>query len=296
MIQIGANPIGWSNDDLRELGAGISLETCLAEARKAGFTGMELGHKFPRDASSLRPILNAHGIRLVSGWYSCRLLEQDARTELAAMRVHADLLKAMGCGFVIVAETSNAIHSKRQVPLSARPTLAKSEWRLLADRITELARFLSDDGLALAYHHHMGTVVQSEADIDRFMEKTGDEVLLLLDTGHAFWGGADPALLAQRYHSRIGHVHCKDVREEVMRRANAEDWSFLDAVIEGVFTVPGDGIIDYAPVLRQLPDYEGWLVVEAEQDPERAEPGAYAKLGFENLARFAKDAGFEIAK
>lgn len=293
MIRIGANPIGWSNDDMIEIGGDIPLERCLAEAQAAGFVGMELGNKFPRRAAELRPILERFGHKLVSGWWSTELLVRDVDAELAAARDHASLLAEMGCGVFIAAETSNAIHSNRAVPLSARPVLAKGDWAQFGERFTALAAALrAEYGLQLVYHHHMGTCVQTESEIDRFMAMTGDGVQLLLDTGHATWGGADPARLARHYRDRIGHVHCKDVREDVMWRANREDWSFLDSVLEGVYTVPGDGMIDYVRVLKELPGYSGWVVVEAEQDPEKAEPAAYARLGHANLTRFLSEAGF----
>jgi inosose dehydratase len=292
MIRIGANPIGWSNDDMLEIGGDIPLERCLAEAREAGFVGMELGNKFPRRAAQLRPILEAHGHALVGGWHSVELLKRDARAEFEAARYHAELLCAMGCSVFIAAETSNAIHGRRDLPLSARPVLARDEWREFGRRMTDLARMLADEfRLRLVYHHHMGTVVQTEAEIDRLMEVTGEAAGLLLDTGHATWGGADPARLARHYRERIFHVHCKDVREEEMWRANREDRSFLDAVLAGVYTVPGDGIVDYVGVLSQLPGYSGWIVVEAEQDPKKANPLQYAILGRENLGRFIAEAG-----
>jgi inosose dehydratase len=295
MIRIGANPIGWSNDDMLEIGGDIPLEQCLTEARAAGFTGMELGNKFPRQAAKLKPVLGAHGHALVSGWYSTELLARDAREELKAARSHAALLRDMGCAVFIVAETSNAIHSSKEIPLSARPVLEKAAWKPFGQRYTAFASALSDEyGLQLVYHHHMGTAVQSEADIDRFMEVCGDSVRLLLDTGHATWGGADPARLARHYGPRIGHVHCKDVREAVMRRANAEDWSFLDSVLAGVYTVPGDGLVDYPAVLKELAGYSGWVVVEAEQDPKKANPADFARMGYANLARYLRQAGFEI--
>lgn len=292
MIRIGANPIGWSNDDMTEIGGNIPLEQCLSEAREAGFVGMELGNKFPRTASQLRPILERHGHALVGGWYSTELLTRSAEEELAAARDHATLLKEMGSTVFIAAETSNAIHSDRSIPLSARPVLKSEPWKTFGDRFTAFAEAIRRDyGLQLVYHHHMGTCVQSEAEIDRFMEVTGEAVHLLLDTGHATWGGADPARLARHYRSRISHVHCKDVREDVMWRSNREDWSFLASVLAGVYTVPGDGMIDYVRVLKALPGYSGWVVVEAEQDPEKADPALYAKLGYGNLSSFLKEAG-----
>ena len=292
MIRIGANPIGWSNDDMQEIGGDIPLEQCLKEAKAAGFAGMELGNKFPRQARDLRPILEKHGHALVGGWYSTELLTRGVKDELKAAKNHARLLRDMGCSVFIAAETSNAIHSNRKLPLSARPVLAKAEWKKFGDRYTRLAEAVKAEyGLQLVYHHHMGTCVQTEADIDRFMEVTGEAVHLLLDTGHATWGGADPARLARHYRARISHVHCKDIREAVMRQSNARDWSFLDSVLAGVYTVPGDGMIDYVRVLKELKGYSGWVVVEAEQDPEKARPAKYAKLGYRNLSGFLKEAG-----
>lgn len=292
MIRIGANPIGWSNDDMLEIGGNIPLERCLAEAKQAGFVGMELGNKFPRKAAELRPILEKHGHALIGGWYSTELLRRSAREEMAAAREHAALLRDMGCSVFIAAETSNAIHGDRTQPLSARPVLEKADWNRFGARYSELAEAAYGDyGLRLVYHHHMGTCVQTEADIDRFMESTGDATHLLLDTGHATWGGADPARLARHYRARISHVHCKDVREDVMWRSNREDWSFLDSVLAGVYTVPGDGLIDYVRVLKELPGYSGWVVVEAEQDPEKAEPLEYATIGHSNLKQFLVSAG-----
>ncbi|MGH6860828.1 MAG: myo-inosose-2 dehydratase [Phyllobacterium sp.] len=292
MIRIGANPIGWSNDDMPEIGGDIPLETCLQQAAAAGFTGMELGNKFPRTAEKLRPILQSHGHQLVSGWYSTELLCRDADAELEAVADHATLLRDMGCSVLIAAETSNAIHSRRDMPLSARPVLQKAAWTAFGERYTRFAEGLSQEyGLQLVYHHHMGTVVQTEAEIDRFMEATGPAVNLLLDTGHATWGGGDPARLARHYRSRIGHVHAKDIRADVMWQSNREDWSFLDSVLAGVYTVPGDGMIDYGRVLDELKAYDGWIVVEAEQDPVKADPATYARLGHANLSRFIKEAG-----
>jgi inosose dehydratase len=291
MIRIGANPIGWSNDDLRELGGETPLEACLSEARQVGYAGIELGHKFPRRAEALRPLLATHGLDLVSGWYSALLRTQTVNAELAALRPHLDLLKVMGCNVLVFAETSGAVHGDRATPLSRRPVIADSEWHAFAAKLTELADAVAEEGVALAYHHHMGTVVQTTADIDRLMAMTGPSVKLLLDSGHATFAGADPAALARRHHARIAHVHCKDVRAAVMREAQSKDWSFLDSVVAGVFTVPGDGSVDFATMLRELPDYDGWLVVEAEQDPLKAHPLTYARMGYANLRRFATEAG-----
>jgi len=289
-VRFGVNPIGWSNDDLRELGGKTPLETCLSEAKQAGYEGIELGHKFPREAKPLKAVLSKAGLDLVSGWYSCELLVRDAKEEMKHLRAHLDLLKALGCNILIFAETSNAIHGDRSKKLSKRPKLKAADWKRFGERVTEVADAVAKEGVALAYHHHMGTVVQSGEDIDAFMEWTGPAVKLLLDTGHATFGGADPVTLAKKYRARIAHVHCKDVRKDVLAKARAEDWSFLDAVVEGCFTVPGDGMVNYPAFFKELPGYSGWLVVEAEQDPEKANPLKYAKLGCTNLRRYAKDA------
>jgi inosose dehydratase len=295
-IRIGANPIGWSNDDLQEIGGDIPLEVCLAEAREAGFEGMELGHKFPRQPDALKAALAPFGMACVAGWYSVELLRRSPAEEFAAARGHLDLLKAMGSTVFIVAETSNAIHGDRSRPLSQRPRLGPGEWVGYGKAMTDFADRLLAEGLRVVYHHHMGTIVESGADIDAFMAATGPSVHLLLDTGHATWAGADPAVLARRYRARISHVHAKDVRPDVMAKARAQDWSFLDAILGpgdelGVYTVPGDGMIDYPGVFRELPGYSGWVIVEAEQDPRKANPLAYAKKGVAHLRDALRQAG-----
>jgi inosose dehydratase len=288
-LRFGTNPIAWSNDDMPELGGATPLETCLAEAREAGYAGIELGNKFPREAAALRPVLDRHGLALVSGWYSGHLLERSVEEELAAIEPHAALLAVMGCTVLIFAETSGGIAGKRKTPLSRRPVL--DDWDGFGRKLTEVAEALAMRGLRLAYHHHMGTVVETAAEIDLLIEKTGESVGFLLDTGHLAFAGVDPAATAARHRSRIAHVHCKDVRAEVLARARAEDWPFLDAVIEGVFTVPGDGVLDFPGVLRALGPYQGWLVVEAEQDPAKAHPLTYARLGRHNLEAAVRAAG-----
>lgn len=290
-IRIGANPIGWSNDDMQELGGWIPLEQCLSEAKEAGFVGMELGNKFPREAAKLRPILEKYGHALIGGWHSIFLIERDAETEFAEAALHRKLLKDMGTNVFIVAECTRTIHGDKSKPLSTRPVMTEAEWKRFAERLTRLAELLRQDGFQLVYHHHMGTVVQTQEEIDRLMNETGEAVHLLLDTGHATWGGADPAQLARQYRKRISHVHCKDVRAAVRKESEAKDWSFLDSVIAGVYTVPGDGMVDYVSVFKELPGYSGWVVVEAEQDPKKAEPAKYAKLGHDNLVRFLKQGG-----
>lgn len=295
MVRLGVSPIAWSNDDLPELGGATSLETCLAEAREAGFAGIELGHKFPRDAEVLRPILERHDLALISGWYSGHLLARSVEEELAAIAPHADLLTAMGCGVLVYAETTSAVVGDRTRPLSARPTLGDGDWLGFGARLTELALHIAQRGLGLAYHHHVGTVVESASEIDRLMAATGAAVGLLLDTGHLAFAGADPGAVARRHGRRINHVHCKDVRQQVIAEVRARDAGFLDAVLEGVFTVPGDGAIDFDPVMAALAEvsYSGWLVVEAEQDPAKAPPLAYARIGCAHLHTATVRAGIE---
>jgi inosose dehydratase len=288
-LRIGINPLTWTIDDLPEVGGETSLETCLTEARAAGFEGVELGCKFPRTAPELKEALAPHGLALVSGWYSANLLERDAAEEFEAMRPHRELLSALGCDVVVVAETTRCIHGERGTRLSQRPVLAPSEWPRFAERLDGLGSRLQDAGLTLAYHHHMGTVVQTEDEVDRLMDSCDDAVSLLLDTGHLTFAGGDPVRTAARHAARIAHVHCKDVRSAVLARSLNRDSSFLDAVLDGVFTVPGDGSVDYPAVLAPIAraGYGGWLVVEAEQDPAVAPSAEYANLGYRNLRRLA---------
>jgi inosose dehydratase len=288
-VRLGINPLTWTIDDLPEVGGETSLETCLSEARAAGFDGVELGSKFPRTAPELKAALAPHGLVLVSGWYSANLLERDAGQEFEAMSPHRDLLTALGCEVVVVAETARCIHGDRRARLSQRPVLGPQDWPRFASRLDELGTRLQDAGLKLAYHHHMGTVVQTEDEVDRLMDSCHDSVGLLLDTGHLTFAGGDPVRAATRHASRIVHVHCKDVRRAVLDRSLNRDCSFLDAVLDGVFTVPGDGCVDYARTLAPIAraQYRGWLVVEAEQDPSVAPSAVYANLGYRNLRRFA---------
>ena len=291
-IRLAINPLTWTNDDMPELGAETPLETCLAEARLAGFEGVELGNKFPRDAATLRPILARHGLALASGWYGSRLLERDVDAEMAAAEPHVALLLAMGCTAMVFAEVSRAVHGERTTALSRRPVLSEAEWSVLAPRMSEMARRLAARGLRIAYHHHMGTVIETEAEIDRLMASTDAEVGLLLDTGHLTFAGGDPVAAGRRHGARIAHVHCKDVRAPVMAGAKRRDLPFLAAVLEGVFTVPGDGAVDFAAVFGVLASsgYDGWLVVEAEQDPARAHPLTYARMGHDHVAGLARTA------
>ena len=295
-IRIGANPIGWSNDDLIEIGGATPLETCLAEAREAGIVGMELGNKFPREPEALKAALAPYGMACIGGWHSIELLRRSPAEEFEAAKAHRDLLKAMGTDVFIVCETSNTVHGSRGTPLSRRPVMAAGDWAPYGAKVTDFASRLADEGLKLCYHHHMGTIVQTADEIDAFMVATKPPANLLLDTGHATWSGSDPAKLAAAYRDRITHVHCKDVRPDKAREADAADLSFLDAILGrgdalGVYTVPGDGCVDYAAVFSALQGYAGWVVLEAEQDPAKANPLSYARKGVAHLKAALAEAG-----
>jgi inosose dehydratase len=284
-VRIGINPLTWTNDDLPALGDDLSLDTCLAEAAAAGYSGVELGRKFPRKADALGKILSRHKLALVSGWYGLRLVERDVDAEFAAMRPHFELLQAMGCNVMVCAEVTGAVHGDMNLRLSRRPQLSSSAFQRFADRLEALGERMRANGMRLAYHHHMGTVIQTEDEVDALMAACGPPVDLLLDTGHLEYAGGDPVRAVNRHASRIAHLHCKDIRPTVLRRCLNADSSFLEAVLQGVFTVPGDGCIDYAAVLEPLllRNYQGWIVVEAEQDPAIADPVTYAKLGYRTL-------------
>lgn len=283
-MKIGINPLTWSNDDLPSLGEKNSLDKCLTEAKIAGYSGVELGHKFPRDAAQLKDILAKHQLRLISGWYSCNLLQNTTEQEISHITAHAKLLKALDCKVVIIAETTNSNHGNLKSALSKRPTLDKENWQLFTKRLDQLAEHLLQMGLQVAYHHHMGTVVQSQTDIEQLMHQTKN-VGLLVDTGHLLFAKANITQLINDYASRIVHVHCKDIRKQVLDYCQLHDLSFLDSILKGIFTVPGDGCINYKNVINLLKEinYNDWLVIEADQDPAKAHPLTYAKMGFEHI-------------
>jgi inosose dehydratase len=299
MIRYGTNPIAWSNDDDRTLGADISLEQCLSEAARIGFDGIEKGHRMPGTAAELRAVLAPHGLAFVSGWWSLELLARSVEDEKAAIRPHLGLLKGMGCSVCILCETSNAIHCDADKPLSAKPVLDPAAWPDFGERLTAIADHIAAEGLTPVYHHHMGTVVQTAAEIDLLMAHTGPAMKLLFDAGHAFFGGADPLAVARAHMGRVAHIHAKNVRPAVMAQAAAQGMSFLQAVRAGVFTVPGDpeGGVDFAPLLRVAADhgYAGWLVIEAEQDPAVRNPYHYQSMGLRALREIARAAGLDRA-
>ncbi len=295
-VKIGINPITWTNDDDPALGGDTPLETCLAETRQAGYQGTELGGKFPRQSSVLGPILAGYQLELVSGWYDGRILDKEIEAEFDAILPHLTLLRDLGARHVVYADTSRGRHGAIFDPISQRPSLSADEWPAYGRKITKLAERMADFGVGLAFHHHMGTIVETDAEIGELMVRTGEAVGLLYDTGNCAFSGGDPKTLLEKHIGRVVHVHCKDVRPEMLAKARATDMSFMGAVMEGIFTVPGDGSIDYATLLGILArhGYEGWLVVEAEQDPAKAHPLTYATMGYRNLYNLARQAGFTV--
>jgi inosose dehydratase len=269
---VGANPIIWSNDDFDDLAYNVPLETILAEMRAAGFAGSELGHAYPRTPAALAEALGRHHLRLVSGWHSTYLASRPLAEEEKTFRAHLNLLKTLGARVVIVAECTRCIHGDRNAALGfdgkLTPRLTEGEWPKLITGLKYIAAVAAQEEMAVVYHHHMGTVIQAEADLERLLAAV-PEIKLLLDAGHLAFAGIDPVAVAQRHAARIGHVHLKSVRPEVAARVRAEGWSFYRAVANGVFTVAGDGCVDYPAIFRILAgaDYRGWLVVEAEEDP-----------------------------
>lgn len=288
-IRIGINPLSWSNDNLPSPGAENSLETTLGEGKQAGYTGFELGNRFPHEPEALREALEPHDLALVSGGYRGRLLARGVKEEIAALQDHLHLLHDLGARVMVFAEVTDCIHDDRGAPVSHRPRMTSAQWCEFGERLTEVAEYTLSHGVRVVYHHHVGTVVESGEDVDRLMEVTGQAVGLLLDTGHLSYTDTDPLGVAQRHGKRICHVHCKDVRKEILDDVRNRDVSFLDAVLAGAFTVPGDGCIDYLPIFESLKQdgYEGWLVVEAEQDPVIAHPLTYATKGYDYLCRTA---------
>ena len=292
-VRFGVSPIAWSNDDMPELGGDTPLESILGDIRDLGFEGVELGGRFPREPAALKALLDAYGLDLIGGWYSGSLLTSDAQTEIAALQDHLALLKAMGSTVFVFAETSNAIHGDRATALNGTPQLVASDWGRFGRRMTEVADYIEAQGLRFAYHHHLGTAVERPGDLDLFLHYTGPSVGLTLDTGHAAAAGIDPVEVIRDHPQRIAHVHCKDVRGRVLTRVREDGRSFLDGVLAGMFTVPGDGEVDFDAVMRALREigYSGWIVVEAEQDPALADPRTYAEQGLDHLRNAAARAG-----
>ena len=290
-VKIGINPISWANDDLPELGGDTPLERILAEGSAIGYRGFELGNKFPKEPEALRKVLAQFRVELVSGWYSGELARRSVAEEIEAVGPHLRLLSGNGASVMVYGEVADSIQGKQTVALSQRPQFAgDAQWREYAQKLDAFAHYTLSRGIRLAYHHHMGAYVETVADIDRLMSLTGPEVGLLFDSGHITFAGGNAVDVLKRHIGRVCHVHCKDVRRQVATEARAHDLSFLNAVIKGVFTVPGDGHIDFKAVFKLLHDhgYRGWVVVEAEQDPAIAPSYQYAQMGFRHLSELKR--------
>lgn len=295
-IRLGIAPIGWSNDDLPELGGDITLEQCLREARQAGYSGVEKGGKFPMDPKVLKPIMAEHGLALVSGWFSGRLLETTIEEEKSRIKEQLALYQALACPVMVYAETVGTVQGQIDTPVSQRPKLEPDQIKRYGEKLTRFAEFLETEHCPMTFHHHMGTVIETEEEVDILMEHTDKAVGLLLDTGHLTFAGGDVTGTTERWGHRINHVHTKDIRADVLKKLKNEDWSFLKGVLQGVFTVPGDGSIDFGAFMKSLKtiDYAGWVVVEAEQDPKKANPLKMAETGMAALREAATGAGLEI--
>jgi len=295
-LKFGMSPISWTNDDLPELGGDTSLETCLRETRLAGFTGTETGGKFPKDKANLGKVLKEHDLQLVSGWYSGQLLDISAEQEIANMQPQLELFRDLGAAVLVYGETWKTVQNVRNAPLCNKPILADDKFVAYGERLTKVAQYCASEGVPLSSHHHMGTGVETEHELDLVMQNTGDAVGLLVDTGHLVFAGGDLLGVVDRYGHRINHVHTKDIRQHIMASVDPSQDSFLDCVLRGIFTVPGDGMIDYGSFLQALADknYEGWVIVEAEQDPAKANPYEYACMGYKALQQAALAAGYSI--
>ncbi|MBV9392052.1 MAG: myo-inosose-2 dehydratase [Verrucomicrobia bacterium] len=279
-IHLGVSPLSWTNDVLVELGGDIPLETCLKEASETGYDGVELGRKFPRDGQKLSSILTDYGLRLAGGWHSGFLAERSVEDEWKAAAEHVRLLKDCGSQILIYGECGLMTGaSPWDQPLSSGPELARIELSTYADKLNTFALRLQQTGLTLAYHYHLKMLIEQAEEIDAFCESTAQEVGILLDTGHAYAAGANYAEIIRKFGFRIAHIHLKDVRKQVLERARREDWSFNSAVRQGMFTVPGDGDVDFSPIgeFIRTSGYGGWVVVEAEQDPTKAAPKTYTE-------------------
>ena len=292
-IRFGVSPIAWINDDLPELGGETPVETVLGDAQALGFEGIELGGKFSREPAPLGAQLGAHQLALIGGWWSAALLVRSVEEEIAALQAHLRLLEALGSNVFIIAECSNTVHGDRTRPLSATPRLPDSQWPAFGERLRALAGYVEGRGLRLAYHFHLGTVVDGEDDLERFIAHTDQRVGLVVDTGHAALGGIDAVRLIRSHPDRVAHVHTKDVRRRIFDENLQRNGSFLDGVLAGMFTAPGDGDLDFRGVAQALIDigYGGWVVVEAEQDPARADPRTYSRIGLATVRRLLDPLG-----
>lgn len=280
-ITLGIAPIAWTNDDMPELGAENSFEQCISEMALSGFTGTEIGNKYPREPQVLKSYLEPRGLNVASAWFSAFLTTKPYAETEAAFVQHRDFLHAMGAKVIVVSEQGHSVQGQMDTPvIDKKPVFTDEEWDRLTSGLEKLGALAREKDMRIVYHHHMGTGVQTTAEIDRLMANTDpDKVSLLFDTGHLVFSGEDPLVIFKKYQDRIFHIHFKDIREDMLRQVKEEKLSFLQSVKNGVFTVPGDGMIDFRPIweLIDASGYEGWIVVEAEQDPAKANPFLYAQ-------------------
>ena len=294
--KLGISPIAWWNDDLPELSDDVSLEECLTQARKAGFTGMEAGRRFPTDPTVLGPILKRHGMSLCGGWFSGLLLDGDIDAEKDRITEQIALFKTMGAPCIIYGETAGTIQGDRSASLNTKRKLSEDEIKVYGRKMTAFAEWCADQGMSISYHHHMAAVIETEAELDLLMAHSGAGLPLLFDAGHMAFAGGDVLGVIDKHHARMTHIHTKDVRQSVIDGLDRTRESFLDAVVKGAFTVPGDGSLDFEMIVKKLASYgyEGWFVVEAEQDPAVSPPFEMAKTGHKELLRVMAEAGYDV--
>ena len=294
--KLGIAPIAWWNDDLAEMSDDVSLKECLRQASVAGFTGMETGRRFPMNMDELGPILARFGISVCGGWFSGLLLDGEIEREKDRIRAQMDFFIAAKAPCIVYGETARSIQGVRSAPLATKPKLSEDEIKVYGRKMTGFAEWCAGEGMPISYHHHMAAAIETEAELDLLMKHSGDALPLLLDAGHMAFAGGDVLRVIDKHHQRITHIHTKDVRRDVIDKLDRLKESFLDAVVKGAFTVPGDGSLDFAQIIKRLAGYgyEGWFVVEAEQDPVKAPPLEMAKIGHRALVRVLAEAGYAI--
>jgi len=295
-VKIGISPIAWQNDDLPDITKDYTMEQALRESRDIGYTGVERGQRMPHDTEGLRQYLEANDIALCGGWCSGNSLVNDFAAECDATRQQVAQFIALDAPCIVYAECSNTVQGLQNVPVNNRPKLSRDDIMTYGKKISELAKWMADQGMPMAYHHHMGSIIESEDDVNWLMDGSSHEVNLCFDTGHLLFGGGNVMATLDRWGDRVHHVHYKDIRPHIVKDVRDNNLSFLDAVIAGAFTVPGDGCIDFQEVTHKLKamDYSGWIVVEAEQDPAKAPPYEYSKLGYDNIVAACNAAGLII--
>jgi inosose dehydratase len=292
--KLGMSPIAWWNDDLPELSDDVSLEECLRQSRSAGFTGMEQGRRFPSSAAEMLPVLKKADVTLCGGWFSGTLVDESLEANKQRIQPMVDLFKAVNAPCIVYGEIGRSIQGDRSKPLATKPKLSEAEMKAYGAKVSEFARWIEAQGMPVVYHHHMAAVVETEPELDLFMANS--TISLLFDAGHMAFAGGDVLRCIDKHHARIRHVHTKDVRMDVINTLDRTKESFLDAVIKGAFTVPGDGSLDFGAIVKKLAGYgyEGWFVVEAEQDPKKAPPLKMAQVGHKELMRVMTAAGYEV--